>query len=460
MTTLTSATPSPGELQRVEAVRRYQVLDTPREPAFDRIAATAARLFGARAAAVSFVDADRIWVKAHHGLGSVSEFAREPGLCSSTVDQPHPWVVTDALTDPRARDNSMVTALGLRFYAGAPLITPDGLRIGTLCVLDPEPRSATDTELGHLEALALLVVDALELRLEARLTVEREEGLRRQAEELAEALQASLLPPRPPDVPQMELASRYLAGESGLQVGGDFFDVFRLGHNDWGIVLGDVCGKGARPASMAMLARWAIRGASVHEFSPSSVLRDVNSVFARDERIRDDRYCSAVFARLELDTCGAWLTVANAGHPRPILVRASGKVEARTEATIPIGLFDTIEPFDDRVGLGPGDALVFYTDGITEARGARRPETFGEERLLGILTGLTGAPAELMAAGVIRAAAEFSSGSIEDDVAILVVRVPDDAGRDPLGRITAATGLTADRLKLPGYPKDQGLRRR
>ena len=458
MTTIVDATPSDEEA-RVEAVRRYGILDSPREGAFDRIAATAASLFGVRSAAVSFVDADRIWVKAGVGLGSVTEYVREPGLCSSAVDQAGPWVVTDALIDPRACDNPMVTTLGLRFYAGVPLTTPDGLRVGTLCVFDPEPRSVTEVELDHLEALAHLVVDALELRLEARLTVEREEGLRRQAEELAGALQASLLPPRPPDVPQMELASRYLAGETGLQVGGDFFDVFRLGHNDWGIVLGDVCGKGARPASMAMLARWAIRGASVHEFSPSSVLRDVNSVFARDDRAGDDRYCSAVFARLELDTCGAWLTVANAGHPRPILVRKSGKVEVRSEATIPIGLFDTIDPSDDRVGLGPGDALVFYTDGITEARAAGRADTFGEEGLLEVLSGLTGAPAELMADRVIQAAARFSSGSLDDDVAILVVRVPDDAGRDPLGRITAATGLTADRLKLPGYPKDTGPRR-
>jgi sigma-B regulation protein RsbU (phosphoserine phosphatase) len=263
----------------------------------------------------------------------------------------------------------------------------------------------------------------------------------------------------------MELATRYLAGEQGLQVGGDFFDVFRLSSNDWGIVLGDVCGRGARPASLAALARWTIRASSVHQFSPSDVLRDVNAVFVADEGgapgvVDDDaesdtHYCSAVFARLQLDTCGAWMTVANAGHPPPVLVRRSGKVEARTSAAFPIGLFDTLDPVDDRIGLGPGDALVLYTDGITETRDASGA-MFGDEGLVDVLSGLTGEAADVIADAVIAAARAFSGNQLNDDVALLVIRVPDDAGDDPLVRLSSATGVPVDRLELPGYPHGEG----
>jgi sigma-B regulation protein RsbU (phosphoserine phosphatase) len=415
------------EAGRLRAVRRYDILDTPPDGSFDRITSLAARLFQVPIAIVSIVDTDRIWFKSHHGLADVTQIDRAPGLCASAILQYEPWVVSDAATDLRTLTNPLVAGdFGLRFYAGVPLTTRDGHNLGTLCVIDRKPREVTADEIENLVDLAGLVTDELELRLQARRTVDREERLRRNAEELAGALQASLLPPRPPVVPGMDVATRYLAGERGLDVGGDFFDVFRLASNDWGIVLGDVCGRGARPATLAMLARWAIRAASVHEASPSDVLRDVNAVFVGDELPEeDDRYCSAVFARLELDTCGAWLTVANAGHPLPILVRRSGTVELRTDPTLPIGLFDTIDPIDDRVGLGPGDALVFYTDGITEARNLDG-ELYGDDRLIAELRGLTGCPADVIADSIINSARRFTDGPHSDDVAVLVVGYPQD----------------------------------
>lgn len=462
MSTHVAPAPLGREATRLAAVARYNILDTPSEPAFDRIAEAAALICGTPIGAVDIVDADRIWTKAGYGIEAGLSSVRQPGLCGSTVEQDEPWVVEDAAHDPRCAGNAVVAALGVRFYAGVPLISPDGHRLGAVCAIDTEPGTVTEGQLRHLQTLAALVVDALELRLEARRTVEREAGLRRQAEELAGALQASLMPPRPPAVPEMEVATRYLAGEQGLLVGGDFFDVFRLGPNDWGILLGDVCGKGARPASLAALARWAIRAAAVHHFSPSAVLADVNSVFAADaaDGADDDSYCSTVFARLELDRCGAWLTVANCGHPQPVLVRRSGRIEPRSLPTQPVGLFETIEPRDDRVGLGPGDSLVFYTDGITEAR-SRDGEFFGEERLLELLGGLAGAPAEEIADAVVAAAAGFAAGpdggcNLSDDVALLVVRVPDQAGLDPLARLAAATGVPVEELTLPAYPKDSG----
>ena len=438
------------ELARIAAVRSFGVLDTPPDGTFDRIAAVAARVFGVPIGIVSIVDTDRIWFKAHHGLPDVHELAREEGLCASAILRDEPWVVTDAATDPRTFTNSLVAGeFGLRFYAGVPLTSGEGHNLGTLCVLDTKPRNVSDDEMQTLTELAEVVVRELELRLAARETVRVESALRHEAEQLARALQSSLLPPRPPDIPGMELASRYVPGDRTVEVGGDFFDVFRLATNDWAIVLGDACGKGPAAAGVAALARWSVRAAAVHHFEPDAVLGDVNSVLWTEAGAADDRFCTTVFGRLELDTCGAWLTFASAGHPLPLLVRRSGVVEERGRPGPPVGVFDTISLVSDRVGLGPGDALVFYTDGITESRDADG-ETFGEERLCGVLRGVAGRDAETIADAVTRGARNFGT-RLRDDVAVLVVRVPDNLGPDPLDRVATATGVHSAHLKLPAY---------
>ena len=222
-----------NEAARLAAVRRFEVLDTPADGAFDRITAMAARLLSVPIAIVSIVDHDRIWFKSRHGLPEVTEIGRDPGLCASAILDSRPWVVTDAAIDPRTLANPLVAGeFGLRFYAGVPLTTADGYNLGTLCAIDREPRAVSDDELEVLTSLARLVMDQLELRLHAREVVRAESELRREAERLSNVLQASLLPPRPPTLPGMQLAARFLAGERGLRVGGDFYDVFRRGPND------------------------------------------------------------------------------------------------------------------------------------------------------------------------------------------------------------------------------------
>src|SRR3954451_11670507 len=157
------------------AVRRFEVLDTPADGAFDHITAMAARLLGVPIAIVSIVDHDRIWVKSRHGLpDEVTEIGRDPGLCASAILDTRPWVVTDAAVDPRTLANPLVAGeFGLRFYAGVPLTTRDGFNLRTLCVIGREPRDVTDDEIASLTDLAGLVMNELELRLEARRTIER-----------------------------------------------------------------------------------------------------------------------------------------------------------------------------------------------------------------------------------------------------------------------------------------------
>jgi GAF domain-containing protein len=116
----------PDEAERLAAVRRYAILDTPSDGAFDRVTRLAARIFDVPIATVSIVDHDRIWFKSHHGL-EAEQIDREPGLCASAILHDEPWVIADARIDPRALTNLLVRGeLGLRFSAGAPLRTSDG----------------------------------------------------------------------------------------------------------------------------------------------------------------------------------------------------------------------------------------------------------------------------------------------------------------------------------------------
>jgi GAF domain-containing protein len=169
-----------AEEQRVAAVGRYEILDSPPDGAFDRITQIAARIFEVPIATVTIVDTERIWFKAKQGV-DVVEIGRDPGLCASAVLQYDPWVVNDAASDPRTLQNPLVRGeLGLRFYAGVPLTTADGYNLGTLNIIDTEPRELTDDQLLTLKQLADIVVDELELRL-AALRIHRsamDQGLR------------------------------------------------------------------------------------------------------------------------------------------------------------------------------------------------------------------------------------------------------------------------------------------
>ncbi|HEX2298672.1 MAG TPA: GAF and ANTAR domain-containing protein [Pseudonocardiaceae bacterium] len=187
-----TADPLEAEEARLAAVRRYDILDTPPDGAFDRVVALAARFFDAPMATVTIVDTDRIWFKAAYGLEGVSEIGRDPGLCASAILQDEPYLLPDTLKNPEAAGNPLVTGeLGLRFYAAAPIVTTDGYRLGTVNVLGAQPRPVTPGEADTLRDLAAVVTDALELRLAAMHTVRLERELRASQEaEMRTALES------------------------------------------------------------------------------------------------------------------------------------------------------------------------------------------------------------------------------------------------------------------------------
>ncbi|WP_438816895.1 GAF domain-containing protein [Umezawaea beigongshangensis] len=164
--------------ERLSAVRRYHILDSPADGSFDSVARVAAQVFDTPIATVTIVDVDRVWFAACHGLQGVTQIGTEPGLCASAVLQDGVYVVNDGAVDPRTLDHPLVRGeLGLRFYTAAPITTGDGHRLGTVNVIDREPREVTDNQIGTLTALAGIVADQLELRLAAIQAVRAERGL-------------------------------------------------------------------------------------------------------------------------------------------------------------------------------------------------------------------------------------------------------------------------------------------
>jgi GAF domain-containing protein len=160
-----------NETKRIEALNRYNILDTPPDGSFDRITKLVATIFEVPIAIISLVDTERIWFKSAHGL-TVNQIDRVPGLCASAILSSDVYVIGDACKDPRSLANPLVAGeFGLRFYAAAPLQTEDQCNLGTLCIIDKTPRSLTEKEQKILKELADVVMDEMELRLSLRNTV-------------------------------------------------------------------------------------------------------------------------------------------------------------------------------------------------------------------------------------------------------------------------------------------------
>ncbi len=402
------------EAGRIAAVRRHQILDTPPDGAFDNLAALAAKLFDVPIAIVTIVDTDRIWFKARHGV-DVDEIGRDPGLCSSAIMSDDTWVVTDAASDPRTLANPLVAGeFGLRFYVGHPLTTRDGYNLGTICVIDKEPRQVTEAQTQVLSDLAGLVVAQLELRLEARQLVNAYETRLHDVQHLADALQRSLLPPSMPVIPYLNLAASYNPA-SRYEVGGDFYDVFPVDATSWGLVIGDVCGKGPKAASQTSGARYSLRAAAIQQPAPAEALEVVNQALLRDtDPASDAPFVTALFARISPRHDGTDIVFSAAGHPDPLVLRASGEVDSVGVPGTLLGVFDEIDVTETRLRLDAGDLVLFYTDGLTDS-GTTRLE---REGVVDILRGCSG----LSPTAVVDRLRTAVESAQRDDIAIVAIR--------------------------------------
>lgn len=333
------------------------------------------------------------------------------------MHQQEPLIIDDTQTnDPTPWTAKWLEAEGFRGHAVVPLIA-DARSIGVLMVDTRRPRHLTEDEIRFLCLMANQAAIAIE---KARL---HEEALKRQRleEEMAvgRQIQFSLLPESCPIIPGWELAAFY---QPARQVGGDFYDFFDLPGEPGrlGMVIADVADKGVAAALFMALSRSIIRGkAIVPDLNPALVLQRANRLILKDSRAR--LFVTACYA--VLNTLTGRLIYSLAGHNRPLWWQAATQTcqELSGRGTV-LGIFEEVELEEHTVTLASGDALVFYTDGITEAMNDDH-QLFGEERLQKVICRhAAGSPQEMIGA-IVAAVQTFTGGAPpSDDLTLFVVK--------------------------------------
>jgi PAS domain S-box-containing protein len=321
--------------------------------------------------------------------------------------------ITDAMLAHAAADAEHLElnrSIGMRSAMTVPL-RARGRTLGAITFVTAESgRTFGPDDLAFAEDLARRAAVAVD---NARLYSERAS--------VARTLQQSLLPPHLPKIAGVEIAARYHAAGEGNDVGGDFYDVFRASRRGrWIVVMGDVCGKGAEAAAVTGLARYTIRAAAMQQREPSRILGVLNDAI-RHQR-SDERFATVAIGALERSAEGLRITVASGGHPAPFVIRADGRVSQVPASGMLLGAFPDPGLGDVGLVLGAGDAIVFFTDGVTESRHPGG-EDFGLERLSELLGTCDGFSAAGIAEQIERAVLEFQQGVPRDDVAILALRV-------------------------------------
>jgi phosphoserine phosphatase RsbU/P len=297
-----------------------------------------------------------------------------------------------------------------------PILDHDGRLSGLLALgqrLSEEPYSSEDKHL--LDSVASQAGIALENIHLAENMAERMEADRRVARdmEIAREVQFRLFPQVMPPLETLQYAGTCIQARV---VGGDYYDFLDLGPGRLGIVLADISGKGIAAALLMANLQANLRSQyAVALEDPKRLLQSVNRIFY--ENTPEDRYATLFFA--DYDDASRCLRYANCGHNPPLLLRADGELERLGATATVLGLFKNWKCTVEEVSLRPGDVLLIYTDGITEASGLTGEE-FGESRLLEILRSHSQLPVEALLSLVVAGVQEFSGASQADDLTLLI----------------------------------------
>lgn len=342
--------------------------------------------------------------------------------------------VDDAVLGRRATDAAAADAAGAAaagaagaVRVGSAVIVPLQARERTLGTITlarfAMTRSYTDDDVSLAEDLgqrAGLAVANARLFDAIRIAEERQR-------QLAQTLQTSLLPPHLPKLPGVEVAAVYHPAGGGAEVGGDFYDVFHTRGTGWGLVMGDVRGKGPEAAVVTALARYTVRTAAVTVRGTRRLLEVLNeALLAEAEGATEEVFCTATYAGFtRLGDGGLRVEACCGGHPAPLVLRADGTVEPLGRPGLALGMFERPHLAEERTILAPGDMLVAYTDGVTEARRvdpAGGLDLYGDDRLQDLVAASAGLDAATVAGRIESAAVDFSDGQPHDDIAVVVVR--------------------------------------
>lgn len=321
------------------------------------------------------------------------------------------------------------------------------LRRGAVVVLPPKPNPSGGTEDGGLRAVVPLslrgeVLGAIELIFPADKDLDGElrsflavlgtqcaqavERARLYAQRAREAhvLQASLMPPALPRIPGLDIAAAYRPFGDGTVVGGDFYDVYALGHGRWGLVVGDVSGKGIEAAATTALARHTTRAAALLGMGPADALQTLNRVMLSQSL--GERFCTIVQGILEPTAEGVSVTLSLGGHPRPLLLdRRERTVRAVGKPGTAVGVLPDPTLLETRLRLDTGDVLVFFTDGCVDFHAEGRT-TSDESVLRDVLRHYADEDASELTKRLEDEVLNSKGGPSADDVALLVLRAQND----------------------------------
>ena len=356
------------------------------------------------------------------GLAGISDSAAAlnpmPGSLPHTVHESGKAVLiahaeNAEILGPGPADIPLLMLLGSTSVLSVP-ITDRESRYGVLTL-------ARQAGQSHFEIADLGLVEELGEQLALALRVDH--MFRRRAD-IADALQASLLPRRLPEIGGVELAAAYVAATEGIEIGADFYDAYRTPVG-WGLSVGDVCGKGEEAAAVTAAARHAIRVIAHGNADPAAVLSGANEILLAEEL--SGGFVTASIAHLEWCDGALRVVLGSAGHPSAAIIRADGRVQMPGGGGLPLGLLPDAEPGHHELTLRKGDILFLYTDGLTQARGHDR--TYFETRLTDELAGLAGVHPEQFEAAMRGRLLEFTAGTLIDDITMMVLRAGDSPER-------------------------------
>jgi hypothetical protein len=386
-------------VERLRAVRALNILDAPSDERFERVVRLARQIFDVPMSSVGLIDEDRQWNMA--ALGVDQEFPRDETVCAWTIQQDGPLVVRDLREDARFSGlPAVMEDPGVRFYAGHPL-TVGGQRVGTLCVMDSEPREFSPRDVGLLVDLAQ--------------GVERELA---STDELVQAatVQRQLLPTPTPRVEGYEVVGHC---EMALALGGDFFVWLRVDEDHFQLVLADVMGKGIGAALIAASTRAMLRGAS--RYNPLARAVERTAAGLEDDFSETGSFVTAFAGRIHLPTGD--LEYVDAGHGLAVVLSHTAPARVLETTGLPLGVLPDQAWEPKTTNLAPGEMLVVVSDGILDLF-----ET-GQEAFEALVNGYDEAGTAGTAAEITAAIVRYATEKVPtDDVTTIAVRRHDAGG--------------------------------
>jgi len=344
-------------------------------------------------------------VLAQRGVEFPSEIPIERSAASEAFENLQPIVVDDLRRVPRFYREEHKSA-GLRSMVIAPIVHQNDI-LGAISVYSPKVgvfgQREADILLSFAQQAAVAIKNAVAYQREHK---------------IADTLQSSLMSHNVPDIDGFRISRIYMPASSESAVGGDFYDLFLLSDDKLAVVIGDVSGKGLTAAVHTAMTKHTVRAYALEDGEPSRVLSrlcDAMHVLTPDTMFIT--LCYGV-----LDIRARTLAYSSAGHEPPIIVRAGEADIINLQATGPaLGIGICYEYSEGTVELGSGDVLLFFTDGLTEAR--RHGKLFGAEGIARVVREKLHLPPDQLSQEVVRSAAAFAGGELNDDIALLLIKV-------------------------------------